>query len=122
LSPSQGFPKSSRLLCSADYSRVFDSVDYRVSTKHFLVLAKTNQDLGLRLGIIVAKKHVKLSVQRNRIKRLMRESFRAVSQPIENLDMVILAKQGTGSTDNPSCLSEINDLWKKLSRKQNANS
>ena len=86
------------------------------------MLAKSNQDLGLRLGIIVAKKHVKLSVQRNRIKRLMRESFRAVTQPIENLDMVILAKQGTGATNNPDCLSEINDLWKKLSRKQKANS
>lgn len=86
------------------------------------MLAKTNQNLGLRLGIIVAKKHVKLSVQRNRIKRLIRESFRTTSHSIDNLDMVILAKQGTGITKNPDCTAEINTLWKKLSRKQNANS
>jgi len=122
LSSPQGFPKNSRLLCSADYGRVFDNVDYRASTKHFLVLAKTNQNLGLRLGIIVAKKHVKLSVQRNRIKRLIRESFRTTSHSIGNLDMVILAKQGTGITNNPDCTTELTALWKKLSRKQNANS
>lgn len=122
MSLSQGFPKDSRLLCSADYGRVFDNVEFRVSTKHFLVLAKTNQNLGLRLGIIVAKKHVKLSVQRNRVKRLIRESFRTTNHSIENLDMVVLAKQGTGKKNNPDCLAEINSLWKKLSRKQNAKS
>jgi ribonuclease P protein component len=117
LSTSFQFPKSVRLLTSEDYSDVFQAVDLRVSSKHFLILAHGKSLPKARLGIIVAKKHVKLAVQRNRVKRLLRESFRLRQASLPHLDLVVLAKKGIDRLDNPDCASELQHLWNKLSRK-----
>jgi ribonuclease P protein component len=111
------FPKSVRLLTSGDYSDVFQDVDVRVSSKHFLILARGKNLPTARLGIIVAKKNVKLAVHRNRVKRLLRESFRLRQATLPNLDLVVLAKKGIDRIDNPDCASELQFLWNKLSRK-----
>jgi ribonuclease P protein component len=111
------FPKTVRLLTAKDYSDVFQAVDVRVSSKHFLILARGKSLPTARLGIIVAKKNVKLAVQRNRVKRLLRESFRLRQTTLPNLDLVVLAKKGIDRLDNPDCASELQFLWNKLSRK-----
>jgi len=116
---SKQFPKTARLLTSGDYSSVFQAVDLRVSSKHFLILARSNTQPKPRLGIIVAKKHVKLAVQRNRVKRLLRESFRHKQISLPHMDMVVLAKKGIDRIDNADCADELQYLWKKLSRKMN---
>ena len=92
-------------------------MDVRVSSKHFLILARGKSLPTARLGIIVAKKNVKLAVQRNRVKRLLRESFRLRKSSLPNLDLVVLAKKGIDRLDNPDCASELQYLWNKLSRK-----
>ena len=119
LSTSFHFPKSARLLNSGDYSDVFQAVDVRVSSKHFLILARGKALPKARLGIIVAKKHVKLAVQRNRIKRLLRESFRLKQSSMPNIDIIVLAKKGIDRIDNADCTAELQYLWLKLSRKVN---
>ncbi len=111
------FPKSSRLLNSSDYSDVFQSVDLRVSSKHFLMLTRDLKQAESRLGIIVAKKNVKLAVQRNRIKRLLRESFRNKRASLPKLDIVVLAKKGADLSNNSECAEELDYLWRKLVRK-----
>lgn len=111
------FPKSVRLLTSKDYSQVFDNVDIRVSSKHFLILARKSHSKNSRLGIIVAKKHVKLAVQRNRLKRLLRESFRQNKTAIAGIDFVVLAKKNAALLNNQSCTEEYQYLWNKLHRK-----
>jgi len=107
------------LLTSGDYSSVFQAVDLRVSSKHFLILARSNTLSKPRLGIIVAKKHVKLAVQRNRVKRLLRESFRHRQTSLPHMDIVVLAKKGIDRVDSADCAEELQYLWKKLSRKMN---
>ena len=110
------FPKELRLLNASDYSNVFQDVQLRVSSKHFLILAKGHNDKP-RLGIIVAKKHVKLAVQRNRIKRQLRETFRKQRYVLPNLDIVLLAKKGSDSDTNCAIAEELDYLWRKLKRK-----
>ena len=107
------------MLNSGDYSDVFQAVDVRVSSKHFLILARGKALPKARLGIIVAKKHVKLAVQRNRIKRLLRESFRLKQSSMPNIDIIVLAKKGIDRIDNADCTAELQYLWLKLSRKVN---
>lgn len=52
-------------------------------------------DLSLaRLGVIVAKRHVKNAVRRNLIKRLIRESFRLNQEALSGFDLVVLAREG----------------------------
>ena len=68
------FPKSKRLLNRADFKPAMDSGD-KVVCPEMVVLMKKSEDGGLRLGLVVSKK-VGNSVERNRVKRVLRESFR----------------------------------------------
>jgi len=115
----QSFPKSVRLLTSSQYSGVFDNVDIRASSRHFLILARQSTQ-ATRLGIIVAKKNVRFAVHRNRLKRLLRESFRLRKQSLPESDVVFLAKKGAGNLTNQECLTELDYIWNKFTRKMPA--
>ncbi|MEH6625482.1 MAG: ribonuclease P protein component [Motiliproteus sp.] len=115
------FPRSSRLLSAGDYRYVFDGAKVKVSDKHLLILASPNQLSHARVGLVIAKKNVKLAAERNRVKRLFRESFRLSNASLPNLDIVILARKGLGELDNRSLQQLINNSWVRLikySRKQ----
>jgi ribonuclease P protein component len=92
------FPASSRLLTSQDFSAVFDSNDLRSSKPSLLFLAKLNQRGFNRLGIVVSKKNIPRAVDRNRLKRSIRESFRrnmseqSLLDGANSLDVIVLAR------------------------------
>lgn len=110
------FPRSSRLLTPRDYSEVFSDVQLRVPHKHFLILAKPNALGHARVGLVFSKKNLKHAVQRNRVKRLVRETFR--HQPdLPPLDIIVLSRQGLANIDNPELNLMLADLWQRLIRK-----
>lgn len=111
------FPKSIRLLNAKDYSNVFSSVDIKLSTQFFTCLAKKQPSSCPRLGIIVAKKNVRLAVSRNRIKRLLRESFRTHKHDIPSYDIVMLAKHSSNQADAEKLSKELQYVWRKLKQK-----
>jgi ribonuclease P protein component len=112
------FGKAKRLLNARDYSPVFDSPDARASHKHLLLLAKSTQGPEHRLGLVIAKKNVRLAVQRNRIKRLSREFFRSLPNSDLSMDVVLLARRGMGDLDNSELSSILQQQWQKLVRHQ----
>lgn len=111
------FPKSIRLLNAKDYSDVFSSVDIKLSTQYFLCLARKQSKQTPRLGIIVAKKNVRLAVNRNRIKRLLRESFRTHKREIPEFDIVMLAKHSSNTADPEKISKELQYVWRKLKQR-----
>ncbi|MAZ06374.1 MAG: ribonuclease P protein component [Halomonas sp.] len=111
-----GFPKSNRLLRPADYGKVFNDVQLKVPHRNFLILATPNTLGHARVGLIFSKKNLKLSVQRNRIKRQVRESFRHQTE-LPGLDVVVLGRQGLVSLDNPTVRASMDDLWRRLRKK-----
>jgi ribonuclease P protein component len=111
------FPKSIRLLNAKDYSDVFSSVDIKLSTQYFLCLARKRSSSNPRLGIIVAKKNVRLAVNRNRVKRLLRESFRIHKREIPCYDIVMLAKHSSNNADAEKISKELQYVWRKLKQK-----
>ena len=113
----RGFSKASRLLNAGDYSRVFDDVDAKASHKHLLLLAKLNDQPGHRLGLVIAKKNVRLAVQRNRIKRVAREFFRTLPESEPTMDVVLLTRRGIDQLDNAELSSILQQQWQKLGRK-----
>ena len=110
------FGKARRLLNAKDYSRVFDGAEARASHKHLLLLARTNNEPGHRLGLVIAKKNVRLAVQRNRIKRVAREVFRNLPQSEPPLDVILLARRGLDQLDNAELSSILRQQWQKLVR------
>lgn len=109
-----GFSKTRRLLNARDYGRVFDEPDARASHKHLLLLAKYSARPHHRLGLIIAKKNVRLAVQRNRVKRLAREMFRQLPESDPSMDVVLLARRGLAELDNAKLSSILQQQWLKL--------
>ena len=114
---SASFGKAKRLLNASDYSRVFDGAEAKASHKHLLLLAKRNNEPGHRLGLVIAKKNVRLAVQRNRIKRIAREVFRQLPESEQHLDVVLLARRGLDQLDNTELSSILQQQWQKLIRR-----
>lgn len=114
-----GFGRKLRLLTASDYKAVFGKADHKVSCSQLLILATNSGHESPRLGLVIAKKHVRLAVQRNRIKRLSRESFRHHQHLLSGLDIVILARTGVHGLDNASFTTLLEKLWQDLIRRRN---
>ncbi|QJQ13681.1 ribonuclease P protein component [Pseudomonas putida] len=113
---SQDFSREKRLLTPRHFKAVFDSPTGKVPGKNLLILARENGLDHPRLGLVIGKKSVKLAVQRNRLKRLMRDSFRLNQQLLGGLDIVIVARKGLGEIENPELHQHFGKLWKRLAR------
>ncbi|OUM31759.1 ribonuclease P protein component [Pseudomonas putida] len=117
---SQDFSREKRLLTPRHFKAVFDSPTGKVPGKNLLILARENGLDHPRLGLVIGKKSVKLAVQRNRLKRLMRDSFRLSQQLLAGLDIVIVARKGLGEIENPELHQHFGKLWKRLARSRPA--
>jgi ribonuclease P protein component len=84
------FPKSHRLLASADFDRVFAARKSR-GDKRLVVYLLPNGLGHPRLGLVVSRK-VGGAVVRNRWKRLLREAFRLNQQDLPAMDIVCLPR------------------------------
>jgi ribonuclease P protein component len=114
---SQGnrFTKNNRLLDAAAFGRVFDQAT-RSRDRLFTVLCRRNKQSIGRLGLAISKKHCRKATARNRIKRIIRESFRQQQERLTGLDVVVINQPGaTGATSR-----EINDSldrhWRRCSK------
>ncbi|MES3006596.1 MAG: ribonuclease P protein component [Pseudomonadota bacterium] len=112
-----GFSKKLRLLGAADYQPVFKNARYKVSCQYILILAVASNVSRPRLGLVIAKKNIAKATERNRVKRIFRESFRHNQRLLPALDIVILARSGLGSLDNEQVHKNIERLWQELTNK-----
>ena len=111
------FGTESRIRCAADYKSVFDGALFKVHQPHFLFLAKLTEQPKSRLGIVVAKKKVRRAHERNRVKRLARESFRLhQAQFNADIDIVVMPKIGIETMTNQELHQQLDFAWQKLQR------
>ncbi|MEJ2530413.1 MAG: ribonuclease P protein component [Halioglobus sp.] len=111
------FGKAKRLLNAKDYSRVFDGTEAKASHKRLLLLAKRNNSSRHRLGLVIARKNVRLAVERNRIKRVAREFFRTLQEEEPGMDVVLLARHGMDQLDNAELSTILRQQWQVLGRR-----
>ena len=79
-----------------------------------LVLARPNGLERSRLGLAIAKKHTPRAVQRNRIKRIVRESF-MLNQPFSRpVDTVVLNRPGISQQNNQKLFQSLENQWKNI--------
>jgi len=109
------FPRSTRLLQASDYSRVF-ARSTRVSDKYWTILASSNQCSRNRLGMAIAKKRAKRAVDRNRLKRVIREHFRHNQMAMVTVDLVIMNRDAAVNATNNELRRSLETLWEKLFR------
>lgn len=109
------FPRHVRLLKPDDFSRVFKE-PIRSSDRLLTILAVTNDISHARLGLAISKKNAKRAVDRNRIKRLVRESFRLHMHKMPDIDLVVMAKPVTKNADNQQILQSLQQHWNRLKK------
>lgn len=110
------FSRELRLLTPAHYEYVFNNAVPAVSPQ-LTLLARSNDSSNPRLGITIAKKRVKHAHDRNRLKRVIRESFRLHQQNLPNIDIVVVGKSGLDKLSNQELFALLNKLWKKLAQR-----
>ena len=66
------------------------------------------------LGVTVSKKVSKRAVDRNRIKRQVREFFRHNKAELQNADLVITAKPNCIKANDQERLESLTELWTKV--------
>ncbi|SDO39841.1 ribonuclease P protein component [Halomonas shengliensis] len=112
----QSFPRRLRLLTAGDYRQVFDNAAFKVHGKGLMALAAPNGLGHPRLGLVVSKKSLRRAVDRNRIKRLARESVRLQQQRLPAVDIVLLSRRGIGELDNATLQRQLVGMWRRLER------
>ena len=109
------FTGDERLKTKGDYERVFQT-KFRWFEGGFLVLAVPNGLLKARLGISAPRKHIPRAFARNRIKRLIRESFRHHKSELIGWDVVAVAGKGSHRHTNKEIFTFLEKHWSNLGR------
>ena len=80
--------RDARLVEKADFDRVFAD-NQRARTDYVMVMARPNRAGHPRLGMVIAKRVLARAVDRNRVKRCVRESFRQAWPQLPACDFVV---------------------------------
>ncbi|MFP5358167.1 MAG: ribonuclease P protein component [Gammaproteobacteria bacterium] len=105
--------RRARLLKPGDFESTFKSGS-RLSEKWLTAVVAANPLGHPRLGLAVAKKSVRLATARNRIKRCIRESFRARQPRLAGVDIVILTRSGCADIPNAELRDCLDRLWNRI--------
>lgn len=108
----QGFARRQRLLDAAAFDRVFKD-SRRSADRYFTVLFRPNERGEARLGFAISRQKVRLAVGRNRLRRLVRESFRKHTD-LPAVDIVVLARDAAKSGPNRDILLSLERHWAAL--------
>jgi ribonuclease P protein component len=110
---SAGLPREVRLRRPSDFAALRTSSG-RAGGRCFHLRHRPNLLGHARLGLAISKRVSKRAVERNRIKRLVRESFRRVRDRLPPIDLMVMAREQAAATPGPQLLAELETLWAKL--------
>jgi len=108
----QSFPRAARLLRAADFAALRQR-GRRVSSQFFSAEYLGVTDLA-RLGLAVSKRVSKRAVERNRIKRLARDSFRRHRSGLPAFDILLVPRTSAAGVDGTELLADLEKLWSRL--------
>jgi ribonuclease P protein component len=108
------YPRAYRLLTAAQYQRVFRRCEHQASDALISVLAVANGLDHPRLGTAVSVKAAGSAVKRNRIKRLIRESFRLHQAMLRGQDLVVLVRPAISARSNQEIIGTLDNHWRTI--------
>jgi ribonuclease P protein component len=108
-----GLPPSARLRRAADFAALRHATG-RLSTAHFSLRWIPSAAGQCRLGLAVSRKVSKRAVARNRIKRVIRESFRAQRGGLPPIDVLVIARASAANLENHVLRSDLEGAWQRL--------
>jgi ribonuclease P protein component len=106
-------PARRRLRRKSDFEAAYAG-GRRFGNGFFGVTAKPNDIGGPRLGLAVSVKNAGNAVERNRLRRTIRESFRLHQHELPAVDLVVSARARARAADGGELRASLIALWKKV--------
>jgi len=112
------FQPAQRLRHKSEFDRTYREAR-RCGDGYFAIAARVRPvdgggELIPRLGLSIAGRIVGNSVRRNRIKRLIRESFRRHQHELPAVDIVVNARAGARTADNAAIVRSLEKHWRTV--------
>jgi ribonuclease P protein component len=111
-----GFTRPQRVLAGADFEKVYKR-RLRVQDEVFSINAAPNAFGHARLGLSISGKTVGDAVERNRVKRQARESFRKIAATLPAFDLVVGARNGARTAHNAALRASLDRLWEQVRKR-----
>lgn len=109
----ENFPRHVRLTRGVDFQRVFQH-GKRLHATGLNARAAANTVGFPRLGMAIAKKALRRAHERNRIRRLVRESFRHHQATLPPVDVVLMCRSDVLTMSNAELFLQLDSLWLRL--------
>ena len=109
-------PKEIKIVKKQQFDAVF-AYKKRMSTDSILIYYRPSDNHCSRLGIITSKKSARLAHDRNRIRRILKEQFRALYGQIPSCDFVVISKKKAAEAQNHELRECFTRLIQKITRK-----
>lgn len=106
------FRPENRLTDAESYGRVFKKAR-RSRDKWFTVLCRPRRRGAARLGLAISRKHCRHASNRNRIKRIVRESFRHSQAALAGLDIVVMNQPAAAAATNAELFTSLASHWQR---------
>jgi ribonuclease P protein component len=106
-------PPRRRLRRKSDFEAVY-ARGRRLGDGFFAVTVRPNGAGGARLGLAVATKAAGNSVERNRVRRVIRETFRLRQHDLPPVDVVVSARGSVRGARNDQLRASLNTLWDRV--------
>lgn len=107
------FRDAYRLRKTDEYSSVF-AFKRAIKGRYLIVHFRPNGGDTARLGVVVAKKLARRAVERNRIKRVVREGFRLQRGTLPALDMIVRLHRPLKDATRTSVHEDLSGLLRRL--------
>jgi len=112
-SPRLRFGPSLRLRSKLQFDAIYAS-GRRIDDRFFGVRIAPNKLSHPRLGLAVAVKTAGNGVERNRLRRLVKESFRLAQLQLPAVDIVVAAKFPARAAPSSSLRASLATLWQRV--------
>ncbi len=112
-------PRRSRLSGPAAFSNVFQQAVVSADDC-FKVLGRNTGQISSRLGMAVSRQVDRRAVERNRLKRIIRESFRLhylSNSGLQAVDIVVLPRREAVSICNRRLFDQLSRHWQKIDKR-----
>lgn len=104
------FTYRERLHNASQYQRVFKQAE-KLTSESFIMLFSKNDVEFPRIGIVIAKRKVKCAVDRNLLKRIVRDSFRLSKTKLPSYDFIVIIKKPIHTIRRKKIRKEIIKNW-----------
>ncbi|WP_343192183.1 ribonuclease P protein component [Buchnera aphidicola (Formosaphis micheliae)] len=111
------FTEEFRLSKAVHFNFVFTK-PFRVKISEIILLGRYNSLKNSRIGISISKKNIKYAHERNRLKRVIRETFRVSKCRMIGIDFIIIVTKNAVKINSSIFREKLNRLWLNVFKKK----